>query len=411
MDVDSVDSDVPSGDTATMQALESKLGRDLLGALPDLDSLDFHQQDDEEYLPIYLHLGICGDEVSDKVCDLYFYMKPSTKNGSAPGTCIVIGNTVAGMGKGNTGTQIDLQRLLNMKTSGIAQLVWPFRAIDHPEQFKAVAKWCFIKAAESHVFGFKDHDIPYNESFQSQLSKACDRIMNAKNGGIKMGVDKKANDKVTLALMKLKSEKRTTNISGNVARDVLETGLSNLDDLPPGFLRMIDAPDRRNSSRSSPNSHAGPAIKEDARTPDMIFSFTSQQAEFLHETNALSRRNNSPYGLNSSAGSATKEDAGTPDMMFSSSSPLAEPLPSGPSRSPRDRFNGLHGRSRLFDVGSSKSSPSPPRSGMPASRSEARRRERIAEKKTLARTEEDNGGVHNPQAQEEARFEKEGKLC
>jgi len=63
-----------------------------------------------------------------------------------------------------------------------------------------VARWYFIKAVESNVYGFKNHKIPYNESFAAQFRKACWLIIATKNDGTSTSSDEEAYDKVILAL-------------------------------------------------------------------------------------------------------------------------------------------------------------------------------------------------------------------
>ncbi|CAA9957969.1 hypothetical protein PTMSG1_01545 [Pyrenophora teres f. maculata] len=384
-DAVSVKDGISYGDTVTARVLEERLGWKLLLALPDL-SLNFCPQDEEEYLPICLNLGTCGDEVSNKVYGLYLYLKPSRNYNVAPGTCIVMNNMPVEKGKGkgrekkgddNKGTQIDFHRLLNMSNSGMAQLIWPFRAIDKTEEFKAVAKWYFIKAAESRLHDFEDHDIPHNENFETQLRKACRRIMYAQN----VGVDtcSEAYDKINFALAGMKGNKRTTSTSENVAQDMQMTGLTNLDDLPPDFLRGLDAPNRKNSIRNHSNNRTVIATKKERSQPDELdiqdrtvkrgltvaHNGPTTSNLFSHEGDEDSQTppRHDYHESSPSIGSAKVAvlGAATPDIIASPSS-SAKSLPFRPAS------KGQHSSSPL----------SSPLSSVPASISEARRRERKA---------------------------------
>ena len=96
VDADPVNAHMAYGDMTEIRGLEQELGTDLLQeALPDLGSLNFYLQDEEEYLIIYLSLGISGDELAGKLSGLYLCLKPSTNCNYAPETCVVIGSTVA----------------------------------------------------------------------------------------------------------------------------------------------------------------------------------------------------------------------------------------------------------------------------------------------------------------------------
>jgi hypothetical protein len=270
-DTGSSTSDDHGDEFATTESLVNAVGDKLMTfkTLPELEKLYFYKQDEEQYQPICLHLGHYGDGTGT-VSSLYVYLKYSTNHSNAPGmhlikalsTTTVLKSHVKA-GDANTGTHIDFTELVSMIERGIIHLNWPFRALDtRLRDMIAVIKYCFVLAAQSRLHDYKDHCIPQVASFDKDLRSACMRIQKHMDDNPKLFAETGHHDnKVRNAQEYNHVPERETYNSDGAAIHVENTGITELNQLPPGLLQQVEGLDKSSPPAAEPTSHRPEASK------------------------------------------------------------------------------------------------------------------------------------------------------
>jgi hypothetical protein len=187
-DSESEDSE-PEVQLETAYSLQYKVGTAYRDILPTLEQLSFFLQDDESYHPISLYIGACSDTKTNTVRAVYLVLKRHANYKVSPPLFIVMGQAITDANiKHEMFSVVDPAMILvpealcKMVKEKSAILLWPFRSLTEPyKSLRALAKYCFILAAEAELLGFKRHHMPQGKSFPEDLQAACKKIKEVMN--------------------------------------------------------------------------------------------------------------------------------------------------------------------------------------------------------------------------------------
>jgi hypothetical protein len=187
-DSESEDSE-PDVHLETAYSLQYKVGTEYRDFLPTLEQLSFFLQDDESYHPISLYIGACSDPKTNTVRAMYLVLKRHANYKVSPPLFIVMAQAITDANiKHEMFSVVDPARILvpealcKMVKEKSAILLWPSRSLTEPyKSLRAVAKYCFILAAEAELLRFTKHHMPQGKSFPEDLQAACKKIKEVMN--------------------------------------------------------------------------------------------------------------------------------------------------------------------------------------------------------------------------------------
>jgi hypothetical protein len=288
---------------ATFRSLQDEIGGKYMEYLPKREELSFFPQDDDDYHPISLYIGVCKDIKTGTVRVLYALLRRHTNLRVSPPVVIVMGQEITSLdvvhrklSDGNEGILLDPTTLRKMGQERTARLFVPFRVLmaSSCELFRAAAKFCFILAAESNTHGFKKHYIPQVRSFEDYLKAACECLENAEKEIWEPSDESQYID------MWLGDFQASTAFAGgwtgntaDAAWHATETGITDLDSLSlsdvhrienlpttpprskrPSKVSPLSTPKRKRAARQSHKKQAG-SITEEESLPDIPDSASS----------------------------------------------------------------------------------------------------------------------------------------
>lgn len=257
-----------SGDTsddedefASTSYFRGKLGRKTMKVLPKLEALDFFPQEDENFHRISLNIGACADETSGTVHGVYACVQHHSNLNNSPPISVVIGPEIDShddldkqMSEEDPGLRLNLPDFFQRFSTKNVHLQWPFRIAQVKLDFnelRALLKYCYILAAESRVLGYKNHRIPANSDFETQLRAVCERIHQATEDGYSTVPNENYIEKLQrrLRILAAADVGRDTHRAAVATSAALETGYQELKDVPKDVWDSL-------RDESNPESHS-----------------------------------------------------------------------------------------------------------------------------------------------------------
>lgn len=249
----------------TTQRLAIVVGKKMMSYLPQIDEFQFDEIQYEDYLANRLLLGVCRDDRSGTLYQLWAYLKPTSRTDVAASIDYILGAPAT------EGVQrppfLQIEEKKSVPFDEIQHNLYTNKAVLRPEfrdlfkneaELQAMIKYAFVLGAEKLNRFMKDHHIPICEThFTEPLERVCKKF--------EFAWADKFPENLPLQVKKL----RTTKNSAKTAANALENGSQGQGDPNALDVASVEEPsgNKEPKSKSKTKSKSKPKAKARHMSP------------------------------------------------------------------------------------------------------------------------------------------------